>query len=328
MLVPRWLRIGLKSILTVGVLVALVMAVDLTALAASLQRAQWQWVGVAVLLLPLNLTLDAWVWKRLLDTILDRVPIQALTGALLSGLALGFWTPARAGEYVARACFLPTGDRWSIALTVFAQRMVDMAIGVNVGFVALLGAFYSGAIPPTGPWVAAALIGLGTGTGLTVFVLRPRWAHRAATWIVGNRSRITERTALLRRLSPKQGRDVLSGSLARYVVFTGQLACLGLAFAPSASWGLLAAGATLTFYAKYLIPSLVFLDLGIREGGAVFFFGQLGLGAAAGLNAALVLFVINVVIPAVLGLPLVARLTLPDTRDGGALHAPAVRSGS
>ncbi len=313
--VPHWLRLALKSILTVSVLTALTYSVEGDTLVASLQQAQWTWVVVAVFLIPLNLALDGWVWKQLLDPVLDRVPLRALFGGLLSGIALGFWTPARAGEYAGRAFSLPEGDRWSISLTVFAQRMVDMAVGVSLGLLALTWCFWTSVLPVSGPWLAAGTIGLGTAVVLAVFIGAPVRVHRLARWLVPNHASVTDRTALFRRLSLRQGMAVLGGSTARYVVFTGQFACLGLAFAPSAPWHMLALGASLTFYAKYLIPSLTLLDLGIREGGAAFFFQQLGLGAAAGLNAALLLFALNILVPAALGLPFVARLRLSGERE-------------
>lgn len=323
----RWLSIALKSVLTVGVVAALFAAVDPTALLSSLRRAEWVWVAGAAALLPLNLFLDGWVWKRLLDTILDRVPPRSLVGALLSGLALGFWTPARIGEYAGRAFYLPDGDRWSISLTVFAQRMVDMTVGVTVGFVVLLGAFASAAIPLTTAWAAAAAVGLGTGAVLVVFIVAPGLVHRLARWLAPNRPAITDRTAFFQRLTRRQGGAVVGGSLARYLVFTGQFVCLGMAFAPSASWPLVAVAASLTFYAKYLIPSLTVLDLGLREGGAAFFFHTFGLGAAAGLSAALVLFAINVLVPAALGLPLVGRLRLAGAHDPAASPVRTASSG-
>lgn len=308
---PRWLRLGLKVLLTVGVLVALAMAVEPFALLGSLREARWAWIAAALLLIPVNLALDGWVWKHLLTPLQDDFSIWELGGAVLSGIALGFWTPARAGEYAGRALSLPGGDRWAISLTVFAQRMVDMTVGVTVGLLALGWAFWQGVLPLSPPWLIAAGIGGVTGAGLTAAVGAPARLHRLTAWLVPNRPAITDRTAYLERLSLNQGVTVVGGSLARYLVFTGQLACLGRAFAPSAPWSLLAAAAGLTFYAKYLIPSLTLLDLGIREGSAAFFFQQLGLGAAAGLNAALVLFAVNVLLPALLGLPFVARLHLP-----------------
>ncbi len=321
---PRWLRIAFKAILTGSVLVALLFAVELDALVTSLENARWTWVVAALLLLPINLVLDGWVWHQLLRTVTGRVSLRSLVGALLSGLALGFWTPARAGEYAGRALYLPHDDRWAISLTVFAQRMIDMTVGVLAGFLALIWAFWTELLPLSTPWLAAAGIGVGTGLVLTIFVVAPARIHRLTTWLFPNSPSLTQRTILFQRLTRRQGLAVVCGTIARYVVFTGQFALLGFAVAPSATFPLLAGAAGLTFYVKYLIPSLTFLDLGIREGGAAFFFQQLGLGAAAGLNAALLLFTVNVLVPALVGLPFVAHLDLGKNPEG--VEAPSAAS--
>jgi len=306
--VPRWLSLLLKLLLTCGILGAVVTAVEPSALLATLRTADWTWVAVAALLLPVNLGLEGWVWKQLLAPVLDRVPLRSLAGAVLSGCALGFWTPARLGEYAGRAFYLPEGDRWTLSLTVFAQRLVDMAVGVLVGLAVLGAGFATGLVRATGPWLAAAGIGGGVGGVVLAFVVAPSLAHRLSQRLAPQWTGLTDRTALLSRLSGRQGGAVLVGTLARYAVFTGQMACLGAAFAPSPSGLLLWMAASLTFYVKYLLPSLTALDLGVREGGAAFFFQLLGLGAAAGLNAALLLFALNVLVPALLGAPLVHTL--------------------
>ncbi len=286
------------------------MTIDPGALLNSLQGADWRWLTAAVLLLPVNLALDGLVWKWLLHSVVDRVSLRDLTGAVLSGFALGFWTPAQVGEYAGRTFYLPEGDRWELSITVFAQRMVDMTVGVIVGLMVLLTAVLRGVLPVTGSWLAAMAVGMGTAIVLVLFVAEPGRAHRLLQGLFENTPSVTDRTAFLAALSPGQGLAVVTGSLLRYVVFIGQMVCLGLALLPSASWIFVTMAACLTFYAKYLIPSLTFLDLGIREGSAAFFFHQMGLGAAAGLNAALMLFALNVLAPAAIGVPFVTGLRL------------------
>lgn len=308
--VSRWLSSVLKLILTLGVLGAVVVAAEPSTLLTSLQNASWTWVVVAGLLLPVNLLLDGWVWKQLLAPVLPEVPLPRLAGAVLSGLALGFWTPARVGEYAGRAFFLPEGDRWTLSLTVFTQRMIDMAVGILIGLLVLTGALYWGLLPVTPAWQATAAVGGGIGGLLLLFITAPSLAYRLACRFFPNWTWLTERAAFFDELSGSTCAAALGGTIARYGVFTGQLACLGAAFAPSAHGLLLWGAASLTFYVKYLIPSLTVLDLGIREGGAAFFFQVLGLGAAAGLNAALLLFAINVLVPALFGVPFLTGLRL------------------
>jgi hypothetical protein len=264
--------------------------------------------------------LDGWVWRRLLDGVDGTFPASRVARAVLGGLALGFWTPARVGEYAGRAGAFPASDPWTLTLTVFAQRMADLTVGVLAGLAALSTGLATGLLPAPGGWLPAAGVGLGVGGALAALLLRTAGVHWAALALRihlaprlpplvadGLRS-LPHRTSFVRRLTRRHRIDVVGGSLVRYLVFTGQFACLGLAFAPDAPIVPLLVAVALAFYAKYLVPALTVLDLGVREAGAVASFSLLGLAPAAGLNAALLLFAINVLLPAVLGLPFVATL--------------------
>ena len=54
-------------------------------------------------------------------------------------------------------------------------------------------------------------------------------------------------------------------------------------------------------FAKTIIPPVSFGELGIREGASVFFITQMGEVASVGFNASIFLFMINLVIPAIIG---------------------------
>jgi hypothetical protein len=96
---------------------------------------------------------------------------------------------------------------------------------------------------------------------------------------------------------------MLGGSLLRYGVYVAQFVCLSRAFAPEASLALLGLAGGALFFVKFLVPSFTLMDLGVREGAAAFLFQAVGLSALAGLNAALLLFVLNLVLPSAVGVP-------------------------
>jgi len=306
----RWIRLLGQALLTLAVGAALLWTVDAAALADTLRRAQPGWLGLALLLLPLNLALDGWVWARLLDVTDESHSPQALCRALLCGFALGFWTPARLGEYAGRAYSFARANRGAVTLSVLAQRVLDLLVGVGVGLGTVLWGLYTGLLPSSPAWQTAAGLGAGTGTLLTVAVLFPARLYRTAA-ALGPRFRgLLPNPTFFARLRLRHGGPAFAGTVVRYVVFTGQFVCLTLALAPSLSVELVSAAVSLTFYAKYLLPSLTLLDLGLREGAAVFFFSVLGLPSAVALSAALLLFTLNVLLPAVVGLPTVARLSI------------------
>jgi len=309
-LMPRWIRLLGQAVLTIAVGAALLWTVDAAAVLDALQRAHPGWIVPAVLLLPLNLGLDGWVWTRLLDATEESYPPADVGRAVLCGFALGFWTPARLGEYAGRAYSFAQADRWAVTLSVLAQRILDLIVGVGVGLAALLWGMHTGLLPSSPAWQAAAALGAGTVAFLTVALLFPVRLRRSAaalgTWVLD----LLPKSRFFARLGPRHGLPALAGTVVRYVVFTGQFVCLTLALAPSLPPELVSAAVALTFYAKYLLPSLTLLDLGLREGAAVFFFSVLGLPPAVALSAALLLFTLNVLLPALMGLPTVARLSV------------------
>jgi uncharacterized membrane protein YbhN (UPF0104 family) len=71
----------------------------------------------------------------------------------------------------------------------------------------------------------------------------------------------------------------------------------------------------LTYFVKFMVPSVTIMDLGVREGAAVFFLSVFGASPAVAFNAALLLFVINIVFPTALGIPFVWNLNLQSDRS-------------
>jgi len=321
-LVSRRIQLFGQILLTAVAAGALLLAVDLGTVLDTIRRAHPFWLGAALLLLPVNLALDGWVWARLLNAADGQYSPRSVARALLCGFALGFWTPARLGEYAGRAYSFAEADRGSVTLSVLAQRALDMVVGVGVGLGALLWGAHAGLVPGSPSWQAAAAIGGGTLALFCAALLFPALLYRLAA-TVGNRLvPLAPDPRFFDRLGPREGLPALGGTVVRYIVFTGQFVCLALALQPSISVGLVSLAVALTFFAKYLLPSLTLLDLGLREGAAVFFFSVLGLPPAVALSAALLLFTLNVLLPALMGLPAVARLSVFPSPEASPASSP------
>jgi uncharacterized membrane protein YbhN (UPF0104 family) len=268
------------------------------------------------LFLPLNLALDAWVWGVLLEPVTGPQPFSRLGKAVMNGFAVGFFTPARVGEYAGRTFSLDSDDGWTVSATIFAQRMADMAVAVDVGTLALAVTLAQGFVPSSRPWLAVLGAGIAVGVTLTLLVLRPGWIDAGVRRIFPSAETLHRRTLFLAELTPVQLSRILGGTTMRYLVFAGQLALLGLAFAPDAPLDRLALAVGCTYFAAFLIPPVTLMDVGIREGAAVFFFGLLGLGDVTGLNASFLIFAINIVLPSALGVPFLLRSEFRRPRAG------------
>ncbi len=309
-----------KAGLTAAALAYLVWVVDPAAIGAALGAVEVGGLLVALALVPVNVGLDAWVWRLYVRPLAPDAPPRRVLGAVLCGFALGFFTPARVGEYAGRAVYLGAGDRWAVAATIFVQRMADMAVSVGVGAAALAAALYAGVLAPSPAWWAVLAGGALLSGAQALLVVQPRLAARLLAWALPSSERVQARAAFLRQIAPRDAWAAWALSVARYGIFVAQFVLLVGAFVPGTPWRDAAWGVALTFFAKFLIPSVTLMDLGIREGAAVFFFARLGLPEAVAFNAALLVFLANVVLPSVAGVPFVWRMdrTPAQQTDGTA----------
>lgn len=311
---PRWL-FALKGVLAALALVLLVHLAHPAEVWAALTHAHIGWALAAIALMPLNIGLEAYRWGRLARHVAPEVRFRDALGAVVGAYPLGLLTPGRLGDYVGRAMYLravPPGA--SVALT-FAERMATLAACLVGGLIAV-GPFLQMQTSASPLWPAVVAVGaLGTGT-LVGAILFPCLARTALTTLLPLAA-VRRALAAFDQIPQREAATLLALSFVRYLVFSAQFAFLVRAVAPEAAWAEIALGVALVFFAKSAVPQVTLGDLGIREGAAVFFFGAYGVAPAAALDASLALFAINLVLPALAGLPLLAQLRL------GAEPAPA-----
>ena len=96
-------------------------------------------------------------------------------------------------------------------------------------------------------------------------------------------------------------------SLLFYFCFLIQYALLVSAFSNHTNFADYIWAGNLMMFAKTIIPPVSLGELGIREGASVFFITQFGESASAGFNASIFLFIINLLIPSLIGLILLLK---------------------
>ncbi len=299
----------LKTGLAVAAIGYLVHLVEVDRIVATAALAHTGWIVAALALLPLNVLLEGASWHLLVQHEVPGVRWRSSYASLLAGHALGFLTPARLGVYAGRAFALDHRKRGTLMALVFTDHLVAKTIGVSIGLAAL--AYYLHAYAPTPAllWKAVAVYGVCTTLALAFLLLFPHRAYHLLCKLLPF-ARLQQGLRFLQALRTRRMLLLLLLALLRYGVFTLQFVLLLRAFAPVASLLATYAGITLVFFAKFLLPTVTLLDLGIREGAAVYFLGQLGYAEAAAFNAAFLLFCINLLAPAIVGLPFVFRLKL------------------
>lgn len=311
----------LKTALAVAAIGYLVYFIDLERLLATARDADVRWIAGALALLPASLTLEGLVWFFFARQEVPDLRLRTAYASLFTGYTLGLMTPARLGELAGRAFYLRHPDKWMISAIVFIERLLAMVVGVGVGLAALVYFITTVAPTPEMLWWSVAAYGGGAFLLFLGLFAFPQQAYRVVERLVPS-ERVVEKLQFVRRLSRR--RVLFYGVLAtlRYGVYASQFVLLLHAFAPEVDLFAAYLGVALTFYAKFLIPSITLMDLGVREGAAVYFLGTLGFAQAAAFNASLLIFGTNLLLPALLGLPLLFRLRFRTDRPPEALRPP------
>jgi uncharacterized protein (TIRG00374 family) len=297
----RWLLLSGRLVVTAVILYALLRIVSLGEVVAAFQTARIEYLAVALLLLGANLGFQALKWRYFVRRADPGSSSFETIAALLFGMTLGVLTPGQIGEFGGRALrHSSLRPATVIGLTVIDKLQMFLVMGMAaavsyLSFVALEG------------WLRALLIASVWGVCLYIF-FRPTLLRRLIQSLPEKVSRrewakdFTDSLALLR------GKDLMFGfvvTCAFYATVYLQMLVLLNAFSP-VDWQQGFLGFAAMMFLKALIPISIG-DLGIREASSVYFYSLVGIPQAAALNAALLLFVINILLPAVCGLIFIPR---------------------
>ncbi len=308
------LNTPIKLLLAAALLGILLYLVDVREVAHALRSADGAALWMAAALLPVNLVLENVLWHTLSRRALPGVPFSRTFGSLMAGHSLGVFTPAGIGDLAARPLYLQAPDRWELALMALGHRLMDLAAIACAGSVALFFFARRYALPLPEAWPFMVFFGALLGLTLIGTFLLPRFAHRVMSRIVRKPKRRRHLDFLL-HLTPPLSAFLLLLAFARFFVFTGQFVLLIHAVAPGASVVQSYMAAMLVQFAKFVVPSVTFSDLGVRETASVLLFSYVGVAEAASFGASILLYALNILTPALIGIPFALRIRLKPNAE-------------
>lgn len=264
---------------------------QMTALVSKAMNSSKHLFIVVILLMPFNWLLETLKWKLLSGKLQPITMLQALKG-VLRGITLGFITPHAVGDYFGRILSSGNDNRLRLVGAIMLGRISQM---IATGVFGLFGIYYLlGAKPMLLALLIATLLML-----LFIFLFNNKWLIRLTKKYL----------SIIAEYSVNQLILLQGLSMARYLVFCFQFLLILKAFLPTLDYILASAGVTWIFLAKSLLPSFNFLsDLGIREYSAIYFFEQYHVEILPVVCASLFIWVINILVPTLVGLPLVLQL--------------------
>ena len=105
---------------------------------------------------------------------------------------------------------------------------------------------------------------------------------------------------------------ILALSFLRYCIFSFQFYWLLILMGVTVPLGEGLIMIALTFIALSLIPTIIFTEIGVRGSAALLFIGLLSSNTTGIISASFVLWLVNIAIPAIMGIPFVFQLKFFD----------------
>ncbi len=274
-----------------------------------LKPAQLPYLIGLFLLMLFNWLLEAYKWKTLVQHI-EQISMLKSLKAIFSGITIAIFTPNRVGEYGGRIFHLQKADRIDAALLTivgsYAQLVVTLVTGITASVFFIpnhLG------IGPLTPWQykLIALLMIGVAVFLVVLFLNTR----LLTNII-KRSPIPERyyhyADVFQYHSTSTLWRVFLASLGRYMVFTFQFFLLLRIFDVQVNYAEAMMMISMTYFVMTVIPTFAITELGLRAFWAGKFLELLSSNTIGIYAASTMLWLINLAIPALIGVIFIFQL--------------------
>ena len=263
-------------------------------------------LALVLILMLFNWGLEARKWQLLVRS-LEEVSFLKAFSAILSGVSLSINTPNRIGEYGGRMLYLSNQNKLkSIAATVvgsLSQLIITIIFGLT-GLVFYINNFplvkANGYFAPN--FWEKILLGLLILIGALTILLYFRLQIIVA---------IFERIPALRkakvfvqiitRYTNAELQYLLLLSACRYVVFSAQYLILLDTFGVEMLWWQGFLMNAVIYLVMALVPTIAVVELGLRGKVSLYFLGLLSNNTAAIIAATVGIWLINLLLPAVLG---------------------------
>jgi len=295
----------LKVAISIGLLIFLVSYISVDKITKVFLSADYEFILYASILSLVNIYLQAYKWKLVLNHSLGKVSFMRALHSYFGGVTSGLSTPARIGEFIGRAIPLEEFNFFSVTIVSFIDKIINMIVITFFGAISSVF-FYRSFNEPHFYVDVPLLIIIVSLFSITVYMLfNSNFFVSVVKRKFKNNQKVLNKISVVDKflsqsLSVKV--KIFSINILYFVVILLQFALLVNAFASYSDIIQLMVIASLILFATTVVLPFSFGDLGVREGAAAYLISMISLSPAIGFNSALVLFIINVILPALIGL--------------------------
>ena len=290
------------------------------------------YLGFALILVFLNWSLETYRLQSLINNRIHRQLTwkQSLI-AVLSGITLGVVSPARLGEYAGRLVGLKPEERSASLASTLMCSLALTIITTGFGLLAFFNINHSPLIDRYAYSITVSVV-IILLIGIAVVVLFPTLIKVLSKFaFLGNDMNAktytpnlhialpdanmpdTRPSSALIKLTKKEITQLMSLSLARYLVYSVQYVLVLYFFGAKASALTLLFHVSLIFLLQTIIPLPALMSIVARGSIAVMVLSLLELNELLILMAALTIWLVNLVIPAIVGLVIILRSKIDGT---------------
>lgn len=260
---------------------------------------------IVVLMLFFNWGLEAMKWQLLLSP-LEKINLSNSLKSVFAGCSITMLTPNRTGEFGGRILFVRPENRIKAISATIVGSISQLTITIIVGVIAIVtikNATASYKLIKELPWIFnqyVLVISSLAGFMLLMIFFRLDFLVNYLVRIPGFK-KISQHISFLNFFNRKILLRILFLSFARYMIFILQyillLRVLQVEIDFSLSFWLL----SVFYLAMAILPTIGFTELPVRATASVLIFGLLSSNTLGIQAAAFGIWIINLVIPAVIG---------------------------
>ncbi len=295
---------GIKILISAGLLTYLIIAIDYNSIFNAIKGAEIALILIALGLSFLNIYLQYYKWKITCIKILDEKSNSKILTSLFYGFSGGIITPMRVGEIFGRAISFKDKPFSIITLATLVDKFFPLMIVTFLGTISSLIFIYSFYKVSLYIIIALFIVLFTAFYILTLLALSERfWDSMIFSRLKKFKrfSNFVTQVKSLKSLDKMFFIRMTILSLLFYACYLVQFSILVSAFSHNInSLSYIWAG-TLMIFIKSVIPPVSLGELGIREGASVFFLTKLGETASTAFNASIFLFLINLLLPSLVG---------------------------
>jgi uncharacterized membrane protein YbhN (UPF0104 family) len=302
--------ISAKILISAGLLYYLISSVEYNQIILALKEANIAIIGIVILLGVVNIFLQYSKWRLTCVEVLEVKDKFKVFRSLFYGFSAGIITPLRIGEYFGRGIEFRDKSLVQVTVATLIDKFFPLLMVASLGSISSLFFIY-------------LYYDVSIYIVLSLFILIFTFFYLLILLLLSNKfwdsilfSKLNSSTRLkpfLDKLRIFESLDkayfykMLLISFLFYACFLIQYALLVAAFSNHFDFIHYLWAANLIMFVKTIIPPITFGELGIREGASVYFLTQMGETASIGFNASIFLFIINLLIPALIGVGMFLR---------------------